>query len=96
MLYGVTDFISNIGGLLGLCMGFSLLTAIEVVYWFLVRWGILRLKRKAEGKRGNRVQPMEEADDSVKANIKETQKQVFNHVFDPSDADGPKQQLAKR
>ena len=56
MLYGVTDFISNIGGLLGLCMGFSLLTAIEVLYWFLVRWGILRLKRKAEGKRGNRVQ----------------------------------------
>ena len=55
MLYGVTDFISNIGGLLGLCMGFSLLTAIEVVYWFLVRWGILRLKRKAE-KKGNRVQ----------------------------------------
>ena len=28
---------------------------IEVVYWFLVRWGILRLKRKAEKKR-NRVQ----------------------------------------
>ena len=56
VLYGVTDFISNIGGLLGLCMGFSLLTAIEVVYWFLVRWGILRLKRKAERKRGTRVQ----------------------------------------
>ena len=56
MLYGVTDFISNIGGLLGLCMGFSLLTAIEVVYWFLVRWGILRLKRSAEGKKGSRVQ----------------------------------------
>ena len=56
VLYGVTDFISNIGGLLGLCMGFSLLTAIEVVYWFLVRWGIFRLKRKAEGKRGDRVQ----------------------------------------
>ena len=56
VLYGVTDFISNIGGLLGLCMGFSLLTAIEVLYWFLVRWGILRLKRKAEGKKGDRVQ----------------------------------------
>ena len=52
----MTDFISNIGGLLGLCMGFSLLTAIEVLYWFLVRWGILRLKRQAEGKRRNRVQ----------------------------------------
>ena len=41
-------------------------------------------------------QPMEEANDSVKANIKKTQKQVFNHVFDPSDANGPKQQLVKR
>ena len=29
-----------------------------------------------------------EADDNVRANIKETQKQVFNHVFDPADADG--------
>ena len=27
-----------------------------------------------------------EAGDNVRANIKETQKQVFNHVFDPSDA----------
>ena len=40
--------------------------------------------------------PEGEAQDNVKANIKETQKQVFNHVFDPSDADGPKQQRAKR
>ena len=38
----------------------------------------------------------EEAPDNVKANIKETQKQVFNHVFDPSESDGPKQQRAKR
>ena len=37
-----------------------------------------------------------EGEDNVKANIKETQKQVFNHVFDPSDADGPKQQRSKR
>ena len=36
------------------------------------------------------------AGDNVRANIKETQKQVFNHVFDPSDADGPKQQRAKK
>ena len=35
------------------------------------------------------LQPMGaegEAGDNVRANIKETQKQVFNHVFDPSDA----------
>ena len=79
---------ANIGGLLGLCMGFSLLTAIEIVYWFLVRWAILRLKRKTE-KRGTMVESMAGAGDNVSANIKATQKQVFSHVFDPADADGP-------
>ena len=27
------DFISNIGGLLGLCMGFSLVTVAEILYY---------------------------------------------------------------
>jgi len=36
-LYGVLDFISNIGGLLGLCAGFSALSFVEVVYFFTVR-----------------------------------------------------------
>ena len=31
------DFISQIGGFLGLCIGFSLVSAVEIVYWFTVR-----------------------------------------------------------
>jgi hypothetical protein len=32
-LYGMVAIISNIGGLLGLCMGFSMLSAVELVYF---------------------------------------------------------------
>lgn len=31
------DFISQVGGLLGLCMGFSLVSLVEIVYWFTIR-----------------------------------------------------------
>jgi amiloride-sensitive sodium channel len=36
-LYGLVDFFSNIGGLMGLCMGFSALSLVEVVYFFTLR-----------------------------------------------------------
>ncbi|XP_072382227.1 pickpocket protein 28-like [Diabrotica undecimpunctata] len=36
-LYGFFDFLSNFGGLLGLFTGFSLLSAVEVVYFISVR-----------------------------------------------------------
>jgi Amiloride-sensitive sodium channel len=36
-LYGQTDFIANCGGLLGLFMGVSLLSIVEVVYFFTLR-----------------------------------------------------------
>ena len=32
-LYSLVDIISNIGGLLGLCMGFSMLSAVEILYF---------------------------------------------------------------
>ena len=32
-LYGTVEIISNIGGLLGLCMGFSMLSAVELLYF---------------------------------------------------------------
>ena len=32
-------FISQVGGLMGLCLGFSLLSFIELVYWFTYRMG---------------------------------------------------------
>ena len=31
------ELLANIGGLLGLCMGISLLSAIEVIYFFVLR-----------------------------------------------------------
>ena len=44
-LYGAVDIISNIGGLLGLCMGFSMLSAVELVY-FVVKYVIAKLMKK--------------------------------------------------
>ena len=32
-----TDFFSNVGGILGLCMGISCISGIELIYWFAVR-----------------------------------------------------------
>ena len=28
-----SDFLSNIGGLCGLCLGFSFMSGIEIIYW---------------------------------------------------------------
>lgn len=36
-LYGVTDFLANCGGLLGLFMGVSLLSLVEILYFCLIR-----------------------------------------------------------
>ncbi|XP_062558078.1 pickpocket protein 28-like [Armigeres subalbatus] len=36
-LYGITDFLANCGGLLGLCLGVSLLSLVELCYYCSVR-----------------------------------------------------------
>jgi amiloride-sensitive sodium channel len=36
-LYGITDLISNFGGLLGLFMGFSLISYVEIIYFLTLR-----------------------------------------------------------
>lgn len=36
-LYGSTDFLANCGGLLGLFMGFSFLSIVEIFYFLTVR-----------------------------------------------------------
>ncbi|XP_046391658.1 pickpocket protein 28-like [Ischnura elegans] len=36
-LYGQTDFLANCGGLLGLFMGFSFLSLVEIIYFFTLR-----------------------------------------------------------
>ena len=32
------QYISQMGGLLGLCLGFSLISLIEIIYWFTIRY----------------------------------------------------------
>ena len=34
-----TDYISQIGGLLGLALGFSIISAVEIIYWVTIRLG---------------------------------------------------------
>ena len=33
----IWDFISNIGGLLGVCAGISILSCVEIIYWMLLK-----------------------------------------------------------
>ncbi|KAL1396786.1 hypothetical protein pipiens_010269 [Culex pipiens pipiens] len=61
-LYGMTDFLANCGGIMGLCMGISLLSLVELVYFCSVRPAMLwRGNRKR--KRKSRKQKMEECAD---------------------------------
>ena len=32
------QFIAQMGGLLGLCIGFSFISGIEILYWFIIRF----------------------------------------------------------
>ena len=32
-----TDFMSNVGGLFGLFLGFSIISFVEIFYWFIIR-----------------------------------------------------------
>ena len=36
-VYGIMDFIADLGGLFGLFMGFSLLSVVELIYYLTVR-----------------------------------------------------------
>lgn len=51
-LFGITDFIANCGGLLGLFMGVSLLSIVEIIYFCTIRW-IYRLKGRDQGQHIN-------------------------------------------
>ena len=37
-LYSPEDLIANIGGTLGLCLGFSLVSLVELFYFLTLRW----------------------------------------------------------
>ena len=51
-LYSVVDFIAAVGGIIGLCIGFSLVSMTEIWYWFTVRmYNDYRKKKREERKR---------------------------------------------
>ena len=52
--YDVIDFLSYAGGLLGLFAGFSFLSFIELIYWFIIRAAIKNFHRST------RVRPFNE------------------------------------
>ena len=39
-LFSIVDLLSYIGGSLGLCLGFSAMSALECVYFFTLRLGL--------------------------------------------------------
>ena len=43
---GPVDFISSLGGLFGLFLGFSIVSFVEIVYWIVVRGSRNMLYRK--------------------------------------------------
>ena len=47
---GLLDYISQIGGLLGLFIGFSVISAIEVVYWITFRLARNKLSTRPTSK----------------------------------------------
>ncbi|KAL9703316.1 hypothetical protein quinque_006834 [Culex quinquefasciatus] len=55
-LYGMTDFLANCGGIMGLCMGISLLSLVELVYFCSVRPAMLYRGNRSK----SRKQKMEE------------------------------------
>lgn len=50
-LYGVIDFVANCGGLLGLFMGVSVLSIVEVLYFPTLRLGCNLRRRRLNKKR---------------------------------------------
>lgn len=60
-LYGQTDFLANCGGLLGLFMGVSVLSIVEVIYYCTLRLGCtLRIRNQRKRKQRNLVAPAEQ------------------------------------
>ncbi|XP_022825599.1 pickpocket protein 28 [Spodoptera litura] len=57
-LFGIIDFLSNCGGLLGLCLGFSFLSLMEIVYFLTLRL-CCTLKKDLEEEKNERMQGKE-------------------------------------
>ncbi|XP_041972287.1 pickpocket protein 28-like [Aricia agestis] len=46
-IFGLTEFLSNTGGLLGLCMGFSVMSFVEVLYYLILRSLCVSCRKKS-------------------------------------------------
>jgi Amiloride-sensitive sodium channel len=57
-LYGRTDFLANCGGLLGLFMGVSLISILEILYFCTIRLACNLRMRARRTKKQNRLSPM--------------------------------------
>ena len=80
-------FLANIGGLMGLCLGFSLLSVVELIYFFTLRWCVLCCRRGGGGGGGNL-----QDDESLRRPNTTTilinsrvlpTSEVFDHIFKP-------------
>ncbi|XP_026321153.1 pickpocket protein 28 isoform X2 [Hyposmocoma kahamanoa] len=61
-LYGQTDFLANCGGLLGLFMGFSILSVIEILYFLTLRLLCMFYRRRVAKNKASTVSPKEDQD----------------------------------
>ena len=68
---------ANIGGMLGLCMGFSLLSVAELIYFFTVRWAVLAWRKHTDN---NSVE--EEKLHEITIDVRKRQDAMFDQLFD--------------
>ena len=59
----MTDYISQMGGLLGLGIGFSFVSAVEIIYWLTIR--LFRNMNESNKVGNNKDRPLKEVYSSV-------------------------------
>ena len=64
---------------MGLCMGFSLLSVAELVYFFTVRWAVLAWR-----KRGDNQNVEDEKMHEITIDVRKRQDAIFDQLFEPN------------
>ena len=84
-------FLANIGGLMGLCLGFSLLSVVELIYFFTLRWCVLCCRRRGGGGGGGIQENLRDDESLSRPNTTTIlingrvlpTSEVFDHIFKP-------------